>query len=96
MNEMHDWAKDICIEDLPGTGQELALILGMENFIRLCEAAGGRMFYVPMKQPLMTIGRNKKICDEYRQGKMDKRELAMKYDLSYNQICFIIRENQWR
>ena len=61
--------------------KEIVDIIGVENFVVLCMQYGGTEIYIPTVAKLAQAVRNKKILQDYKNGRSYK-SLAKKYDLT--------------
>lgn len=76
-----EWVKDVKIEDLPASYQEVANLVGVENAVKLSEHLGGLPYYFPKIDGLLERKRNEMIRKDRASG-MDYRDLAKKYKLT--------------
>ena len=86
---MHrDDEREMLIENLHGIAREIALIIGVENTIKLCKAFGGGDLYIP-KLDTREV-RNRRIYEERKNGKK-VRAIAVKEGLTVRQVWGIIK-----
>ena len=72
--------EEIRLEDLSEGQQEVAALIGPENFRKLMEVYGGAYLYIPKTDRLERMERNERIRAEF--DGYNFRELARKYDLT--------------
>jgi len=87
-----EWIKEISIEDLPPSYQEVARIVGVENAVKLSEQLGGLGFYFPKIDSLIQKKRDEKIRKEF--SGCNHQELARKYGLSEIWIRNIVQNGE--
>lgn len=75
-----EWVKDIRIEDLPASYQDVAGLIGVENAVKLSEHLGGLPYYFPKIEGLIEQKRNEFIRKEFNGS--NYRDLAKKYRLT--------------
>ncbi|MFR9069590.1 MAG: Mor transcription activator family protein [Paraclostridium sp.] len=79
----------ITIKEIPQNNQDLAQLIGIENFKKLVKYMGGSSIYIPKEQTLTLILRNKNIKKEFNG---DIKILSRKYQISQSQIRNILKE----
>lgn len=77
---MHEWVKEIRVDDLPEVYQTVAEAIGLDSAIKLSETLGGTSYYFPKLDKLMAAIRDKKIKEEFTG--YNHKALATKYSLS--------------
>jgi Mor family transcriptional regulator len=82
--------EDIRLEDLSEGQQEVAALIGPENFRKLMEVYGGAYLYIPKTDRLERMERNERIRAEF--DGYNFRELARKYDLTEITIRSIVSD----
>ena len=82
--------EEIRLEDLSEGQQEVAALIGPENFRKLMEAYGGAYLYIPKTDRLERMERNERIRAEF--DGYNFRELARKYDLTEITIRSIVSD----
>ena len=82
-------ADEIDIDDLKEEQQEVADIIGFDNYRQLMKYFAGTTIYIPKLSEIERIRRNEKIRTEYKSGNSMK-VLAIKYDLTEVQIRNIV------
>ena len=82
--------EDIRLEDLSEGQQEVAALIGPENFRKLMEVYGGAYLYIPKTDRLEHMERNERIRAEF--DGYNFRELARKYDLTEITIRSIVSD----
>ena len=82
--------EEIRLEDLSEGQQEVAALIGPENFRKLMEVYGGAYLYIPKTDRLERMGRNESIRAEF--DGYNFRELARKYDLTEITIRSIVSD----
>lgn len=80
--------KEIYLSSLNSEQIEIMQLIGLDNFLKICEYCGGENFYFPSFRAINTLDRNTKIRDEYN-GKNIKL-LSRKYSICERQIRRII------
>jgi Mor family transcriptional regulator len=92
--QREDWLKEITFEDLPEIYRRFAVIIGIENTLKLAEHLGGMQIYFRKLEPFLMKKRDELIRQEF-----DGRNigyLAKKYGLSERRIYEIIRMKEVR
>ncbi|WP_270648061.1 Mor transcription activator family protein [Paeniclostridium hominis] len=79
----------ITIKEIPQNNQDLAQLIGIENFKKLVKYMGGSSIYIPKEQTLILSLRNKNIKKEFNG---DIKILSRKYKISQSQIRNILKE----
>lgn len=82
--------EDIRLEDLSEGQQEVAALIGLENFRKLMEVYGGAYLYIPKTDRLERMERNERIRAEF--DGYNFRELARKYDLTEITIRSVVSD----
>ena len=82
--------EEIRLEDLSEGQQEVAALIGPENFRKLMEVYGGAYLYIPKTDRLERMERNERIRAEF--DGYNFRELARKYDLTEITIRSILAD----
>lgn len=72
--------------------REIAEIIGIRNFIRMCSLLGGLKFYIPKCDHLLTPLRNQMILEEY--NGYNVRHLARKYNISVTWVSKIVEQSK--
>lgn len=80
----------IRLEDLSQGQQEVAELIGLENFRKLMEVFGGGYIYIPKTDKLDRMERNERIRADF--DGYNFRELAQKYDLTEITIRSIVSD----
>lgn len=75
-----EWVKDIKIEELPVSYQDVAGLIGVENAVKLSKHLGGLPYYFPKINGLIEQKRNEMIRKEFKGS--NYRDLAKKYHLT--------------
>lgn len=74
---------------LPGDIQKYCRIIGIDNYLKLSEAAGGKKIYIPKKDGILKYFYIEKILKEHQEG-VTVATLSQKYGISertiYNHI----------
>lgn len=78
------------LEDLDEERQQVARLIGLDNFKKLMEVYGGVYLYIPKADKLERIERNEQIRAEF--NGYNFRELARKYDLTEVSIRSIVSD----
>lgn len=79
----------LTIKEIPQNNQDLAQLIGIENFKKLVKYMGGSSIYIPKEQTLILSLRNKNIKKEFNG---DIKILSRKYQISQSQIRNILKE----
>ena len=82
--------EEIRLEDLSEGQQEVAALIGPENFRKLMEVYGGAYLYIPKTDRLERMESNERIRAEF--DGYNFRELARKYDLTEITIRSIVSD----
>ena len=82
--------EEIRLEDLSEGQQEVAALIGPENFRKLMEVYGGAYLYISKTDRLERMERNERIRAEF--DGYNFRELARKYDLTEITIRSIVSD----
>ena len=82
----------IHLDDLIGTQREIAEVIGIESYIRLCKVFGGDNIYIQKYSELQKIERNAEIKAKY--NGYNSYQLAREYDLSERYVRFICSGGQ--
>lgn len=88
-NVIKELIKDIDILDIPKKYRNIAEVIGLENYLELCNYAKGDEIYFPKRESILIPARNRKIQKEY--NGWNSKLLAEKYDLTTQQIRAIIK-----
>lgn len=80
----------LTIEDLQEQHKEYALIIGVENIVKLSEFFGGSSFYIPKKQELVKNKVFKAISEEFDGSNI--KELCRKYDVAESTVYKVVKE----
>ncbi len=68
--------------------KEIASVIGVEAFLRLCEHYGGSNLYIPKRDSVIRYVRDTEIKNEFDGG--NYRKLARKYHLSESHVRKIV------
>ena len=85
--EMH---KELTPADLPEGCRPLAELLGLDTFLRVADAFGGEMIYIPNMNRIYLDRRNQDIRTQYHGAGEKIETLSQKYSLSKRQIRNIV------
>jgi Mor family transcriptional regulator len=84
MNKMDRWISEILdrigVEDLPESYRDVAMIIGVENTIKLSGVLGGLAYYFPQLDKALIKKRDELIRSEFNGA--NHKPLAKKYGLS--------------
>lgn len=83
---------DIRMEYLPSTYQQIAMVIGIENAVRLGREFGGEPFYLPKLDICLSRVRERKIIEEFKNG--NYVELARKYGVTSAWVRRIIKKHR--
>ena len=93
MSKMEKWVMNIVdrisAEDLPESYRDIAMIIGVENTIKLSDVLGGLTYYFPQLGKALAKKRNELIRMEFTG--VNHKPLAMKYGLSEVWIRAIVQ-----
>lgn len=79
----------ITIKDIPTNNQDIAQLIGIENFKKLVKYIGGSSIYIP-KEKNLTLNLRNQIIKQNFNG--DIKTLARKYQITQAQIRNILKE----
>ena len=79
----------VTIKDIPQNNQDIAQLIGIENFKKLVKYMGGSSIYIPKEKNLILNIRNKNIKKEFNG---DIKILSRKYKITQSQIRNILKE----
>ena len=82
---------EMTLEELPKEAQEVAEIIGIDNYLRLSDTYGGFSLYIFCTKRINKSRLRSKIQTRYRHGATVK-ELIREFDLSESTIRRIIKE----
>ncbi len=82
--------KEITLNDLDEKNSEIAKLIGMDNFLLLCEYFGGTRIYINKLDHVTAVVRNRKIKGEYNGYNL--QQMVRKYNLTEIQIQRILNE----
>lgn len=77
----------INLDDLVGTQRDIAKIIGIESYIKLCQTFGGDTIYIQKYSELQKLERNAEIKAKY--NGYNSSQLAREYDLSERYVRII-------
>lgn len=80
---------EVSIDDLKKEQQEVAEIIGFDNYMLLMEYYAGTSLYIPKLSEIERSKRNEEIRKDYEKGKTMKY-LAIRYNLTEMQIRNIV------
>ena len=80
----------ILIDDIPYDLQNMAEIVGIDNFLEICKMYGGNSVYIPVYKKVIMASRNRDIVQGYNGRNIN--DLRFKYNMSYQQIKNILKE----
>lgn len=80
----------LLLEELDEEKQEVARLIGLENYRKLMEVYGGVYLYIPKTDRMKRNERNEKIRAEF--NGYNYRELAQKYELTEVTIRSIVSD----
>lgn len=83
-----EFLKNVNESDIPETYQPVVSLIGLDNFLKLCQYAMGDELYFPMQKSILSGTRNRLILQEYNGYNL--MELSKKYNLTTKQIKNII------
>ena len=91
MENAKKWYAEVSIDDLAGTQQSMAEIIGVEATLMLCEVYGGAGLYIPKNdKPYEVFIRNREIRRRYLKG-ASIRTLAAEHNLTDRSILRIVQ-----
>lgn len=59
----NEW--DIHMEDLSPNQREVAELIGLENYVKLIDAYGAEVIYIPKRDSFERLARNQRIVDRF-------------------------------
>ncbi|RIJ91097.1 MAG: hypothetical protein DB853_09125 [Candidatus Brocadia sp.] len=59
---------EIRLDDLPPTYQQIAMVIGIENVVKLGRELGGEQFYLPKLDVCLARVKKRKIIEEFKGG----------------------------
>ena len=83
---------DFRISDLPEQFTNIAIKIGIENTKELFKEFGGTSVYFPTIKKVNKLARDREIVSSF--NGFNTKELALKYDMSENNIKFIIKKHK--
>lgn len=87
-----EWVKEIAIEDLPLSYQEVARVIGVENTVKLSEYLGGLAFYFPKIETLLSKKKEDYIRKNFNGN--NHKELAQATGYSERWIYAILKNGK--
>lgn len=81
--------EDVTFEDLGEDQREVAELIGIENYLKMVSIFGGGAIYIPKPDGVFRAARNRKIIEDYRNGKSYKF-IAKKYNLTKSAVVNIL------
>lgn len=81
--------KNVHISDISETYHPVISLIGLDNFLKLCQYAMGDELYFPMQKSILCGTRNRLILQEYNGYNFE--ELSRKYNLTVKQIKNILK-----
>lgn len=81
--------KSVDVSDIPENYQPIVSLIGMDNFLKMCQYAMGDEIYFPMQESILRNARNRLIIQEYNGHNL--AELSQKYSLTAKQINNIVK-----
>ncbi|GAN34859.1 MAG: Mor transcription activator family protein [Candidatus Brocadia sinica] len=83
---------EIRLDDLPPTYQQIAMVIGIENVVKLGRELGGEQFYLPKLDVCLARVKKRKIIEEFKGGNYG--ELARKYGVTSFWVREIIKKHR--
>ncbi len=80
--------KHVDVSDIPETYQPVVSLIGLDNFLKLCQYAMGDELYFPMQESVLRNTRKRLIIQECNGCNLS--ELSHKYNLSPSRIRNIV------
>lgn len=88
---IEEWTNELVPSMLPdGLSREIAMEIGMDNFLKLSQLVGGATVYIPQKESILRSLRNQKIQEEY--DGYNVMALSKKYRVSKRWVYKIIEQ----
>lgn len=81
--------KDVNLTDLPENYQPVAKLIGIDNFVKLCQYAMGDELYFPKPESIFRKTRNRSIIREYNGHNI--AELSQKHNITQNTVRKVIK-----
>lgn len=85
----NDLLEHVDISDVPPPYQPVVSLIGLDNFLKLCQYAMGDELYFPMQDSILRNARNRLIIREY--NGCNASELSRKYNLTPVHIKNIVK-----
>ena len=85
-----EFLKMVDVSDIPETYHPVVSLIGLDNFLKMCQYAMGDELYFPMQESILRKTRNRMILQEY--DGYNLMELAKKYSLTTTHIKNIIKD----
>ena len=85
----NEFLRNVDVSDIPETYQPVVRLIGMDNFLKMCQYAMGDEIYFPMKESILRNARNRLIIQEYNGHNL--LELSQKYNLTVKHIRNIVK-----
>ena len=87
---MSDWMNDVTYDKLPEAHRKFADVIGVEATMKLCQAFGGEIIYIPMADSVWSVIRRERIRDEYINQGARIKHLAKKYRITPQEVHRIL------
>lgn len=79
------------ISDIPETYQPVVSLIGLDNFLKMCQYAMEDEIYFPMQESILRNARNRLIIQEYNGHNL--AELSKKYNLTAKYIRSLVKSS---
>ncbi|SFI90646.1 Mor transcription activator family protein [Brevibacillus centrosporus] len=84
------WMKEVAVEDLPPSIQQIADVIGFRPALLLIKHYGGEMLYLPKPDSIYRSFRDKRIKQEF--NGYNYKELAQKYGITVSWVREILAD----
>ena len=84
--------KELTQEDLQEQHKEFAEVIGMDKLIALSKHFGGSSIYIPQIPELVKLRVYGMIKQEYKEGNINIKKLAIKYGVSESTVYNVVRD----
>lgn len=92
MMKFANFKYNITLSDIPEAYQDIASMMGIDNFIEFCFLYGGANIYFPTVKTLKNHFRNDEILELYKGG-MSIPEIARQHNISSNYVRYIVKKS---
>lgn len=86
---MEKWISEVTIDMVPEAYKSFVEQMGLDNFLKLAQVAGGTTIYVPKLDNFLRQVRDEKIREEFNGYNHNK--IALKYDITARRVMEICK-----